>query len=590
MSYSDPKTLWKNVEKVISFKTPRQNNTTIIEDQNQIITNPNSISNAFNNYFVDVGRNLSNQIIDVDNTYSATNIIANNKEYVYFEPIVNEEILYLFLQLDTNKSTPSQFCPIKIIKIAAPVISPILTKIFNLCLLNGVYPKIFKTAEIIPIHKSGSKSSLTNYRPISLLTPFSKLLEKCIYIRTSNFLDKHNILYNSQFGFRNNSSTENAVLQLYNQLLTNISNKQITCSIFIDLKKAFDTVNHTILLQKLNRYGIRGVSLKLFESYLNDRSQYTLVNGSRSSCKAMNCGVPQGSTLGPLLFLLYINDLHLISNFSLTLFADDANLSLNNSNPLNLQNNVNDELVKISEWLCCNKLSLNLNKTQYLIVTNRKITHKFDIKVSGRSITQTDQIKYLGVIIDSKLNWEPHIKQVKNKLSNGCWALNKVKKYLNKKSLLQLYYGLIYSHLQYCVSCWGGANKTKIQKLNVMQNRSVRIINKTFEIRTKMSPLYSELNILKVNHIYEFQILKIMYRIDQENWLGNHKLIKTNSIHNYQTRTANSSNFFIEANKISKTSINKIGPKLWMKIPLSIKSLNFNNFKQVVRNTFIESY
>ena len=258
------------------------------------------------------------------------------------------------------------------------------------------------------------------------------------------------------------------MLQLYNQLLSNISNKQITCSIFIDLKKAFDTVNHLILLNKLKRYGIRGIPFKLFESYLTNRRQYTLINGYRSTYETINCGVPQGSTLGPLLFLLYINDIHMVSNFNINLFADDANLSLSNKCPALLENNVNNELIKISKWLNTNKLSLNITKTKYLIITNRKLSHQFDVKIIKSPLTQTNQITYLGVIIDNKLSWEPHINHVKNKLANGCWALNKVRRFLNENSLKQIYYGLIYSRLQYCVSCWGGAAKTKIKKLTVL--------------------------------------------------------------------------------------------------------------------------
>ena len=588
-SKRDPKTLWKNVEKIIRFKKSKSNSINLINNQGDLIKDPKSIANAFNNYFVNIGSNLSNSLPNDCPTFDPGELINNNIDSMFLKPITHIEMSEYIANLDANKSSPSSCSPIKLIKIAAEVLIPVLTYIFNRCLIEGIFPSSFKIAEVIPIFKSGSKLSISNHRPISLLSPFSKLLEKCIFNRLNDFFNSYNLLYKFQFGFRNNSSTENAVLQIYNELLSKINKKEISCSIFIDLKKAFDTVNHSILIKKLNKYGVRGICSKLFESYLSERKQYTLVNGYKSNCSNINCGVPQGSTLGPLLFLIYINDFYLASNFTLNLFADDAYLTMSDYSPQVLQTKVNKELEKINTWLTSNKLTVNLNKTTYLIITNKKYSFKFEIKMGNKIINQNTEANYLGTIIDQKLNWKPHINFIKNKLASGCWALYKLKNLLNTDALKIVYFGLIYQRLQYCLSCWGGVAPTNLQKLIVLQKRAVRLINKASP-RTHTSPIFKTLNLLKLEDVYKFQIAKIMYRINQGNWHGSHDLIKLDSVHSHFTRSSNSSNFYMGSPTMSRNSLIKIGPKIWMKVPAELKSLSFHLFKQRLRSYFISSY
>ena len=588
----DSRAIWKNIEKIIKFKTPRANQINRIEVQDKIITDPQLITENFNDYFANVGTNLSKLIPTTNALIKPEELIKVHQNSLFLRPIYNKEILDMINKLDLNKSTPLQFPPTKILKISAEIISPILTKLFNLCFIKGAFPSQFKISEIRPIYKSGPKTETSNYRPISLLSPFSKLLEKCIYARLNNFLNSKHLLYDSQFGFRNNASTENAVLQLYNQLLDKLNKNQITCSIFIDLKKAFDTVDHSILIQKLRRYGIRGEPLNLLSSYLSNRLQYTVINNHSSQYKPINCGVPQGSTLGPLLFLIYINDLYLASKFDLNLFADDAYLAMSGTSPNELAKNVNKELVKIYNWLNLNKLSLNVDKTKYLIIKNNRktIDCNFNIKFGSQFIEKTDQIKYLGVIIDSKLNWKPHIDYIKKKISSGCWALYKLKNFLNKQILKQIYYGLIHQRLQYCVSCWGGGStKSDLNKLEVLQRKAMRNIDKTHYMAST-SIIFKKYKILKLKDIYDFQISKIMFKIDRKSWLGKFDLMKVNQIHSYNTRAAHSGNFYMEANKVANSSITKIGPKLWYSIPSDIKKLNFKLFKQTIKNQKIASY
>ena len=223
-SKSDPKALWKNIEKIIKFKKPKSTNINLIEHEDKLITSPEEIVNTFNNYFVNVGNNLSKSLPVNNNLSCPTELIDNNKNSLFLQPITHAELYNLIHKLDINKATPSNCSSIKFIKISCNVIIPVLSYIFNRCLSEGTFPHSLKIAEVIPIYKSGSKLFTSNHRPISKLSPFSKLFEKCLYNRINNFFTTNKLLYNFQFGFRNNSSTENAVLQLYNDLLEKLSN------------------------------------------------------------------------------------------------------------------------------------------------------------------------------------------------------------------------------------------------------------------------------------------------------------------------------------------------------------------------------
>ena len=281
-SYNNPKSLWKNINYIINYKSKNSNKIHhLIDSSGDILSKPQDISNTFNNFFINVGKNLSKSIPNVNESH--TNIhYPTTTNSIFIKQISPTEIYTLIMNLDHNKSTPSTNSSIKFLKMSARVICSFLSKNFNNCISQGLFPDCLKIAEVKPLFKSGCKDTASNYRPISLLPPLSKVFEKCLHSRLSNFFNSHNILYHNQFGFRSNSSTENAVLKICNEIYTSVNNKEIVCSIFLDFKKAFDTVNHQILLKKLPNYGVRGRVLKLLNSYLSNRKQYTLVNGTRS--------------------------------------------------------------------------------------------------------------------------------------------------------------------------------------------------------------------------------------------------------------------------------------------------------------------
>ena len=292
---------------------------------------------------------------------------------------------------------------------------------------NGIFPNALKIAKVIPIHTSGSKQVVENYRPISLLSPFSKIVEKIIKTRLLSFLDKNKILYERQSGFRKKHTTMFPLIDVVTECFEKINNRMYTCVIALDIKKAFHSVNHTILLQKLSHNGTRGVCYKLFESHLANRKQYVYVNSKIISLQEIKAGVPQGSILGPILFLLYINDLRNALQCEPRLFADNT-LLLYSSKDLNqLETLCNNELLLVKQWMDANKLKINPNKSQAIVINHKLRSSKSDIslKLNSDGIRTAEELRYLGVLIDEKLIFLSHIKMLDTKVSRNIGILFK---------------------------------------------------------------------------------------------------------------------------------------------------------------------
>ena len=338
---------------------------------------------------------------------------------------------------------------------------------------RGNFPSKLKIANVLPLFKAEEPFQFNNYRPVSLLCILSKVFEKIMYNRLSDFITKLELLYEFQFGFRKKHSTYLAHLILLDKLTNSLDNGEKVIGIYLDFSKAFDTVNHDILLQKLYHYGIRGNAYEWFKSYLTGRVQYVTYNRVQSSPKLITCGVPQGSILGLLLFLIYINDLpNVCDNTMPFLFADDTNLFISGENSQKLYEAANNDLNAIAEWLKVNRLSLNVKKTHYMVFSNTKITSaNNELKIEGETISEVTKTKFLGVIIDNRLNWQHHINYISSKVAKGIGIIIKVRKVLDNKLLLSLYYAFIYPYLMYCNNVWGNACSVYLNKLNVLQKR-----------------------------------------------------------------------------------------------------------------------
>ena len=280
-------------------------------------------------------------------------------------PTTPREIESITASFKNKKSFSFDGISTNLIKASISEIAVPLSEVINLSLQTGIVPEKMKIAKIIPLYKSGDNQSYCNYRPISILPSLSKILEKTVYKRLTDYLNKYDILNTSQYGFRHGHSTSMALLDFVERIHEELDRKEYTIGVFLDLTKAFDTVNHNILLDKLEHYGIRGTPLLWFKDYLTNRKQYVHFQGTNSDMFDITCGVPESTVLGPLLFLIYINDINAAScKLSFTLFADDTNIFNKNSNLQQLIRSTNEELSKLSLWFKANRLSLNITKTK----------------------------------------------------------------------------------------------------------------------------------------------------------------------------------------------------------------------------------
>ena len=354
-----------------------------------------------------------------------------------------------------------------------------------------------------------------------LLRMFSKIFEKIIAEKMMKFINKNNIFSDSQFGFRTSSSTEMAVTSIYDKLLQNLDNKKITRSIFLDLRKAFDSVHHDIILKKLHHHGFRVTILSLFEDYLNNRKICTKINEKTSSFHSVKYGVPQGSVLGPILFLLYVNDLPNVSKFETTLFADDTNLHMSHHNIQFLQQEVYQEINNVNKWLKQNKLILNYKKSNFMMIGNAmQNSTTFEVIVNHNNIPLTNSVKYLGVILDNKLTWQPHIEQISVKLSRACGMIFKLRHYVPLSTLKLIYYSMFHSVLQYSVINWGRASKHLLYKIKTLQNRFLRA-SLFRPSRFSINALYFEFGVLKLDDMIDTEYAKFLFRFSN-NMLPNY--------------------------------------------------------------------
>ena len=316
-------------------------------------------------------------------------------------PCSSQKLFNLIKKLKNKKAKRTLDIETTFIKYANPVLSVYLIELFNLRVKEGTHPDPLKIAEVITIFRKGDRSKATNCRTISILSQFNKIFEKFLYTRLYSYLIKYNLLIDQQFGSRKNSSSTLAISKLFEELLTNFDYWLYTCSVFLDLCKAFDIVNHAILLRKLDRlFGIREKGLDIFKSYLFNRYQFTQIGSIKSTKRKISCGVPQGSTRGLLHFIFYVNDLSLASQFSTRLFADDTYLALSDTNLSNLEQKVNYLLQLINQWLKRNKLTLNYSKTTYLLLSKQphvQVCSKFRLHINKSLHERENTVKYLEV-------------------------------------------------------------------------------------------------------------------------------------------------------------------------------------------------
>ena len=394
----------------------------LLDNKGNYITNSQQISENFNDYFCNIASDLkkssSSSPLHRTGIGTYSDFMKNSVTNTIHLNDADAGEIYSIIKNFKNKSTRDT--KISALKIAneSYVFTNALAGVINKSLRQGIFPDELKIARVTPIYKEGPKTDVSNYRPISLLGSFSKIYEKIMHVRLINFFDSNNLLFDSQYGFRPGRSCEHALLNAHDTLLKSLNNRQVSILLLLDFSKAFDTVDHNILLAKLAHYGIRGPALKWLRSYLSDRKQYVSVNNSDSSMTKITYGVPQGSILGPLLFIIYINDIPEISTIAkFILYADDANIIVTANTIEEVYNQIVSLIDNLEDWVHCNGLTLNLKKTKYLIFSRSKVALPCPLNISQTPIERKTETRFLGVIVDESLNWSRHVKTVIAKMS-----------------------------------------------------------------------------------------------------------------------------------------------------------------------------
>ena len=491
------KKVWAGINSIIHKSTKNNIDDIFINENGNVITDQKVVSNSFNRFYTSIADKLVEKLGNPNNKFQ--DYLKNpNKHSIFLNEIEPDEVYNILLNLNPNKAADFYGISPKFLKIAANYLYKNLTNIYNHSFTTGVFPDKMKIAKVVPVFKSGSRMEVKNYRPISLLPIFSKIFEKLMHSRIYKFLQSNKIIFKNQYGFQKNKSTEHAILDIQSKIVDAYENKEIPCCIFLDFAKAFDTVNHNILLNKLNHYGIRGNCLKWLHSYLTTRNQCVQIGNKLSSALPITCGVPQGSVLGPLLFLVYINDIANSSDkIQFQLFADDTCIFYSHRDKTILENTLNNELNHVSNWLIANKLSLNVDKSNVLTFRNKNSNDDqiLNLSINGEQLKEKIFAKYLGVFFYHKLTWDYQIEHITTKLVKGNALLAKLRHFVPEKTMLGVYNALIQPHLDYGILSWSSSAQSHLSKIEKLQNKSVRIIS--FKKREDLpSPLYKFHSIL----------------------------------------------------------------------------------------------
>ena len=408
--------------------------------------------------------------------------------------------------------------PSYFLELALPFLENSMAILFNTLLETSIFPDLWKIARVTPIYKEGDKSEKSSYHPISVLPVISRLFERLVYNQLYQHLNSNNLLANEQSGFRTLHSTLTCLLKNTDDWYSGLDNGQLVGLVLVDVRKAFDTVDHNILYQKLEQHGLLGRELSWFKSYLLNRKQYCCISGVESELMDINIGVPQGSCLGPLLVLLYIIDLpQAVQNSTVAMYADDISLSYRSDDIHLLNAGMNKVLTCVFEWLKGNKLSLNVAKTKAMVISSKqKEKHlaknhgKLSKKIQDEQIDNVLTAKYLGIQVDRNLNWKGHIKALSSKISRATGFLKHDKSFLTRDTLKTLYTGIVEPHFIYCCSVWGNCGATERKHLQKLQNRASRILTNSHN-DADARPLLNTLGLKTSQYLIDTEVNTVIF-------------------------------------------------------------------------------
>jgi hypothetical protein len=600
----NPKTLWSTINE-LRGKSNKKEAFPLKHflNDNQAITTSSvkEIANKFNSFFSNVGENLARVIPAQNQPVDEPELNTQDfNEPFFLNPVSEQDVHQCIFQLRGNSAPGLDGIQAKYLKDNINSLVVPLTHVINCSIKYGVYPKIFKCAKVIPLYKSDEKDNVSNYRPISLLSVCAKILEKLVKKQLSSYLTNKKIICEQQFGFRSGKNITDALYNFVKEIHKSNNNTEKHCLVvFLDLAKAFDSIDRGKLIKKLNAIGVRGGALEWFKSYLSTRSQVVNLCGVESDPLSINYGVIQGSTLGPILFSIYFNN---IAKIPITgkpfLFADDTAIIFKNKNWHEVFQNANNDLACVNKWLAQNTLTLNVKKTKYMILTRKNIQGPVEQELKLHScgdgnngactcpaLERVLSFKYLGIYIDHKLSWMEHTLALKNRMRKLIFVFRQLADILSSVEIKQAYYAFAQSIMQYGIIAWGGASKIAIDSILISQKSILKASFKKPQ-RYPTELLFSETGVMDIRQLYVKTLLLFFFKY--------RSLFIEPIQHTYSTRHARDLNMYIPNIEVSSSSYmaDKVIRNLFMNIPSYVRNTEaytISSFKRKINEWLLST-
>lgn len=540
------------------------------------------MANYCNDYFINVGLKLERSIPEPRNS---SRLGAPQTASMFLTPVTASDLINSISSLKNNTSPGYDGVTAEIVKYTHLEIVEPLQHIINQSFKTGIVPSDFKISLVTPIYKNGSKTNIENYRPISIISIFARIFEKCLKQKLVGYLEFYDVLSHNQFGFVGGRSTTDALYKFTSEVTYNLNNGNKCLGVFIDLARAFDTIPHDKLLLVLSHLGVRGVVLELMTDYLRDRKQVVRINGSLSGLQTVKIGVPQGTVLGPILFVTYLNSL-LTQDIGGTIvsYADDTALIFSGKDWEETKHRMTNGLQTVRDWLETNKLSMNVTKTNYIAfsLTAANRPHFNSISVGDSQINEVPHTRYLGIVIDQFLKWKPHIDSLSKKIRMLIHKFYVIREFLNAKILIMVYRSLVESLITYGIVVWGGLYNNALYKLNVVQKYILKIIYKKNRIYPS-SFLFTR-ETLNIRSLYMLQICTYIHA---------RPVMRRLIDHGYNTRAKNNRDVQIPINykNINLRYVDYLAPKVYNMLPRHVRGVTYmRGFRGACKIFIFENY